>query len=368
MRTILPASILFLVAASAASAQYDLSVIGAARDFNTPEDDWVFVDIDIDNGTVTELSRISESELDFGIKGFAALSDGTVLIVGPGNYFHNLINIDPATGAVLDILPLWSNSNLYRVTWVSDGLAVDPTDGDTVYGIVDVDDGVGFQTDYRLVTIDRQTGEVVPTPAEPLGFETVSLEADPCGELFSMRWPGANYNASRYLLDPNGSAASSNENLIQQQYSIAFPRPGIMVTGGMWMVRLWNRLHTRIYDPLDFKDETGISVVAITCIPPPAGASLAPGDCDFVLACGKADLTTTSANPGDPQWAIPDAVVNGADLGLFVELWLAYNPGADTTTTNTNPGDPDFGAPDGIINGADLSQYVELWLAGCVAP
>ena len=37
----------------------------------------------------------------------------------------------------------------------------------------------------------------------------------------------------------------------------------------------------------------------------------------------------------------------------------------DITTNNTNPGDPGFGEPDGLVNGADLSLFVELWLSGC---
>lgn len=80
------------------------------------------------------------------------------------------------------------------------------------------------------------------------------------------------------------------------------------------------------------------------------------------------DYTTTSTNPGDPGFGVPDGFVDGADLTYFVEFWLAADISADVTTTSTNPGDAGYGVPDGVVNGNDLTYYVEFWLATTNAP
>lgn len=38
---------------------------------------------------------------------------------------------------------------------------------------------------------------------------------------------------------------------------------------------------------------------------------------------------------------------------------------ADVTTTSTNPGDVGYGVPDGEVDGADLAYFVEAWLNDC---
>ncbi|MEM1331731.1 MAG: GC-type dockerin domain-anchored protein [Planctomycetota bacterium] len=78
------------------------------------------------------------------------------------------------------------------------------------------------------------------------------------------------------------------------------------------------------------------------------------------------DITTDGANPGDPDFLVPDGAVTVSDLSTFVEQWLASSLTiADITTDGANPGDADFLVPDGAVTVSDLSTFVEQWLAGC---
>ena len=62
---------------------------------------------------------------------------------------------------------------------------------------------------------------------------------------------------------------------------------------------------------------------------------------------------------------MPDGLVTGSDLQLFVDLWLQLNPSADVTSLGAPMGSPTFGVPDGLVTGADLLFFVNLWLDGC---
>ena len=81
-----------------------------------------------------------------------------------------------------------------------------------------------------------------------------------------------------------------------------------------------------------------------------------------------ADITTTGANPPSPSmpfspgWGVPDGTIDGADLSFFVEQWFLSDVRADVTTSTVNPGEPGYASPDGEIDGADLSFYVGFWL------
>lgn len=81
--------------------------------------------------------------------------------------------------------------------------------------------------------------------------------------------------------------------------------------------------------------------------------------------CSRADVTTTAAAPGSLAFYSPDGVLDGEDLSVGVERWLAGSLMADLNTTHANPGDADFGEPDGRIDGADLACFVEQWVTGC---
>lgn len=78
----------------------------------------------------------------------------------------------------------------------------------------------------------------------------------------------------------------------------------------------------------------------------------------FVRPC-VADLTDNTMS------GFADGQVTGADLSLFVELWLQRNLFADLTSRGTNPGDAGYGTGDLFLDGADLMYFVEAWLAGC---
>jgi hypothetical protein len=88
--------------------------------------------------------------------------------------------------------------------------------------------------------------------------------------------------------------------------------------------------------------------------------------CALGLDCCAADVTTTGAGAGDPNYGVPDGQVTGADINFYVNGWVGGDVGvADLTTTGAGVGDPDYGVPDGQITGADINYYVNLWVAGC---
>jgi|GEM_PF-3351844 len=84
------------------------------------------------------------------------------------------------------------------------------------------------------------------------------------------------------------------------------------------------------------------------------------------LATCRADLTTTNAPVGDPNYGVPDGVVSAVDLQYYVNAWVVADASiADMTTTNAPIGDPNYGVPDGVVSAADIQFYVNLWIAGC---
>lgn len=56
--------------------------------------------------------------------------------------------------------------------------------------------------------------------------------------------------------------------------------------------------------------------------PPPA----VPVAASTPEGCSRADVTTSGANPGDPEDGVPDGAVTVEDLTFFVELWLQGCP------------------------------------------
>ncbi|MEM1329074.1 MAG: GC-type dockerin domain-anchored protein [Planctomycetota bacterium] len=80
----------------------------------------------------------------------------------------------------------------------------------------------------------------------------------------------------------------------------------------------------------------------------------------------RSEITDCPADvSSDLAFGIPDGQVTAADLGFFVESWLAGVPGADLTTEASNAGDESFGEPDGRVTITDLTFFVEIWLIGC---
>ena len=84
------------------------------------------------------------------------------------------------------------------------------------------------------------------------------------------------------------------------------------------------------------------------------------------IPCSPADLTTTAAEIGDPEYGVPDGTVTSADLNFFVNAWFAGDASvADLTSQNAPEGTPGFGIPDGAVTAADVQYFVNIWLLGC---
>lgn len=81
-----------------------------------------------------------------------------------------------------------------------------------------------------------------------------------------------------------------------------------------------------------------------------------PSQFDFEMQPGQLVFS------GRASSALFEQTTNKANITL---LATPLTCPADVTTTSTNPGDPGYGVPDGVVNGADLSRYVELWLGAC---
>lgn len=78
-----------------------------------------------------------------------------------------------------------------------------------------------------------------------------------------------------------------------------------------------------------------------------------------------ADLTTTGAGSGDPDYGVPDGEIDLSDLLYFVNRWQADEIDADVTTTGASLGDPGYGTPDGEVDLADLLYFVNAWTSLC---
>lgn len=82
-----------------------------------------------------------------------------------------------------------------------------------------------------------------------------------------------------------------------------------------------------------------------------------------IRATCPADLTTSS-DPDDPGFGVPDGVVNTQDILYYTTLHNALDPAADLTTTN-DPEEPAFAIPDGIVDPADLQFFLDRFSEGC---
>jgi len=75
------------------------------------------------------------------------------------------------------------------------------------------------------------------------------------------------------------------------------------------------------------------------------------------------DLTTT-ANPFQPGFGVPNGVVNNDDFFYYLLLFSAADPRADMTTSAI-VGSPGYGVPNGVLNNDDFFYYLTLFATGC---
>lgn len=84
-----------------------------------------------------------------------------------------------------------------------------------------------------------------------------------------------------------------------------------------------------------------------------------PDECQ---AC-PGDLTTT-ADPDEPGFGVPDRVVDAIDFFYYLDRFAAGDPLVDLTGT-TDPNNPRYGVPDSMLDASDFFFYLQLFVAGC---
>ena len=97
------------------------------------------------------------------------------------------------------------------------------------------------------------------------------------------------------------------------------------------------------------------------------GAGAAIGEAMIVVSLATAcpaDLTT-SADPNNPGFGIPDGVLDANDFFYYLNRFAAGDLAAADLTGSINPNDPGFGVPDGVLDANDFFFYLGLFAAGC---
>ncbi|MCW5754914.1 MAG: hypothetical protein KIT24_09440 [Phycisphaeraceae bacterium] len=77
-----------------------------------------------------------------------------------------------------------------------------------------------------------------------------------------------------------------------------------------------------------------------------------------------ADLSG-STNPDDPDYGIPDGIVDASDFFYYLDQFVAGNVAVADLTGASDPNDPDYGIPDGIVDASDFFYYLDIFVAGC---
>ncbi|MBX3365161.1 MAG: hypothetical protein KF866_10375 [Phycisphaeraceae bacterium] len=82
------------------------------------------------------------------------------------------------------------------------------------------------------------------------------------------------------------------------------------------------------------------------------------------LAGCPADLSG-AVDPNDPNYGVPDGVVDAADFFYYLDQFVAGNLAVADLTGSVDPNDPSYGVPDGMLDAADFFYYLDLFVAGC---
>jgi hypothetical protein len=86
-----------------------------------------------------------------------------------------------------------------------------------------------------------------------------------------------------------------------------------------------------------------------------------PGD--GIVGCDP-DLTTSS-DPNEATYGIPDGVLDASDFFFFLDRFVAEDRIVCDLTTTSDPNSDDYGAADGILDASDFFFYLDLFAAGC---
>ncbi len=82
-----------------------------------------------------------------------------------------------------------------------------------------------------------------------------------------------------------------------------------------------------------------------------------------IRATCPADMTT-SADPNDPGYGVPDGVVDVNDYAYFQTLWDLADPRTDLTGS-ADPMDPAYAIPNGLVDLDDLFFFLDRFNEGC---
>ncbi len=74
---------------------------------------------------------------------------------------------------------------------------------------------------------------------------------------------------------------------------------------------------------------------------------------------------TGATNPNDPDYGVPNGMVDADDFFFFLDQFVAGNADVADLTGSSNPNDPNYGVPDGVIDADDFFFFLDLFVLGC---
>lgn len=114
---------------------------------------------------------------------------------------------------------------------------------------------------------------------------------------------------------------------------------------------------------------TSVSVLPIRFLPEPFDVNDQSGtiywdDLELVqLPPCPVDMTSTS-DPMDAGYGVPDGMIDIQDFFFFLDLLVAGDGRADLSGS-TDPTAPDYGVPDGNTDASDFFFFLDLFVEGC---
>ncbi|MCW5754517.1 MAG: hypothetical protein KIT24_07415 [Phycisphaeraceae bacterium] len=106
-----------------------------------------------------------------------------------------------------------------------------------------------------------------------------------------------------------------------------------------------------------FRDVTGPDLGGLTWRP-----VYKPTTVELKVVC-KADFSG-STDPNDPNYGVPDLVIDATDFFYYLDIFVAQDPRADLTGTS-DPTHPDYGIKDGVIDASDFFFFLDLFTGNC---
>ncbi|MCW5754516.1 MAG: hypothetical protein KIT24_07410 [Phycisphaeraceae bacterium] len=87
-----------------------------------------------------------------------------------------------------------------------------------------------------------------------------------------------------------------------------------------------------------------------------------PNKVELQVRC-KADLSGSS-DPSDPNYGVPDGVLDAADFFYYLDLFVSQDPRADLSGSS-DPMDPAYGVKDGVVDASDFFFFLDIFTGVC---